>query len=255
MISLENVCAGYRSREILHSVCAQFPAGKVTALIGPNGCGKSTLLKTVVQILHPTSGRVLIDGIPSDELSPAALARRVAYLPQSRPVPDITVFRMVLHGRFSHLSYPRRYREEDYAAASRALRSVGMEQLASESLASLSGGMRQKVYIAAALAQDSAAVLMDEPTTHLDIAHQLLTLQTARDLAAMGRAVVLVLHDLAHALCTADNVVLLAEGRVVFSGSSYDAYASGKLDEVFGVRVERVVTESGAHYVCSLAGG
>ncbi len=254
MIVLHDLCAGYGSREILHSVNATFENGKVTALIGPNGCGKSTLLKTVVQIIRPMSGQVLIDGKPASELSPIELARRAAYLPQSRPVPEITALRMVLHGRFSHLHYPRRYRSEDYAAAEEALRWAGMEEYAQQSMTSMSGGMRQKIYIAAALAQDAGAVLMDEPTTHLDISHQLLVLDTARRLAEGGRAVILVLHDLSQALRTADSVLLLSKGEVAYCGTPHDVYRSGVLDDVFGVHIEQVLTRSGAHYVCSARG-
>ena len=121
MIETRGLCAGYRGRDVLHDVSVSFPPGCVTVLLGPNGCGKSTLLRTVLGLQPAAGGEVLVDGTPLGELSPGELARRAAYLPQSRGVPNISALRMVLHGRFPYLSYPRRYRPEDYRVARQAL--------------------------------------------------------------------------------------------------------------------------------------
>ena len=128
MVELKNLCAGYDKKQVLHGVTLSFEQGKVTAIIGPNGCGKSTLLKTVVGINRRMSGEILIDGAAADSLSARRMAQKVAYLPQSRIVPDITVLRMVLHGRFAYLDYPRRYRTEDIKAAEDALERVGLAE-------------------------------------------------------------------------------------------------------------------------------
>jgi len=251
MIELRRVSAGYGDREVLHQVDAQFAAGQVTAVIGPNGCGKSTLLKTIARINPAASGEILVDGVPQPELTGRQLAQKVAYLPQSRNTPDITVQRMVLHGRFPYLSYPRRYREEDLRAARQALEWVGAEGLADRRIGALSGGQRQKVYIAMALAQDTGTVLMDEPTTYLDLKNQLEVLELAGQLARSGKAVVLVLHDLDAVLRYADQVILLDQGRVACSGAPRAVFSDEKLEQVFGLRVRLLETEDGIHCCCA----
>ena len=248
MIELKHVCAGYEDREVLHDVTMSFEPGKVTALIGPNGCGKSTLLKTLVRINSHSSGEILVNGKKIETYKPNELAKQVAYLAQSKAAPDISVLRMVLHGRFAYLNYPRRYREEDIAVARKALQWAGLSDLEDENVSRLSGGMQQKVYIAMALAQDAATILMDEPTTYLDVAHQLRLMDMAKQLADGGKAVVMVLHDLSQALRTADRVVVLHDGQIAAEGTPDGVFASGKLQEVFGIGMERVWTKSGGHY-------
>lgn len=253
MIELVNVCAGYENKEVVHKANLKFEPGKITALIGPNGCGKSTLLKTIVRIKEHTAGQILINGTSIEQFNSNELARQVAYLPQSKKAPDITVLRMVLHGRFAYLSYPRRYREQDVAIAKKALQWAGMEHKADWNVSQLSGGMQQKVYIAMALAQDADTILMDEPTTYLDIAHQLRLMEMARQLAKEGKAVVMVLHDLSQALRTADEVVVMHEGDVIHKGTPDEAFESGCLQKAFGVEIERIRTKTGWHYICDSA--
>lgn len=248
MIELMHVCAGYEKKQILHDVSMRLEPGKVTVLVGPNGCGKSTLLKTLVGILKHTSGRILVNGEAVETFTPARLARHVAYLPQSKKAPELSVLRMVLHGRFAYLNYPRRYREEDFRIAREALRWVGMEDKEEEMVSRLSGGMQQKVYLAMALAQDADTILMDEPTTYLDIAHQLRVMEMAKKLAKEGKAVVMVLHDLSQALRTADHVILLHEGRLKRAGTPEEIYQSGELEQIFGVKIDRIWRETGWHY-------
>ena len=252
MIELINMNAGYDGKEILHDINMRFEPGKITALIGPNGCGKSTLFKAIVRINPHVSGRILVDGKEITEYSSKELAKRVAYLPQSRKVPDISVLSMVLHGRFAYLSYPRQYRKEDIEIARKALAWVGLSHLEEENVNRLSGGMQQKVYLAMALAQDAETILMDEPTTYLDISHQLRLMELAKKLANEGKAVVMILHDLSQALCTADWVEVLSEGRVMEAGTPVNVYESGKLQEVFGVKIQHMDTVAGRHYVCEL---
>lgn len=250
MIEIRELCAGYGEKDVLQNINLTIERGQVTALVGPNGCGKSTLLKTLVGILKKRSGEIRIDDMDLCQMTPQQLARRVAYLPQNRQVPDITVFRMTLHGRFAHLGYPRRYRKTDLEAAQAALERVGMAEQAEEMMNRLSGGQQQKVYLAMALAQDADAILLDEPTTYLDIAYQLKTLEMARELAAAGKAVVLILHDLSQALGMADRVIVLEDGRVVQTGTPEEVFDSGCLDNVFDIRVKRVSIDEGRQYVC-----
>lgn len=250
MIILDNVSVGYEDRVVLHSINLEFKPGKITVLIGPNGCGKSTLLKALVRINPHLEGEIFINQQEIGKYKTIELAKQVAYLSQSKNIPDITVLKMVLHGRFAYLNYPRRYQKDDYEIARKALVWVGMSDFEDEPMNRLSGGMRQKVYIAMALAQDTPVILMDEPTTYLDIYHQLKMMDMAKDLAKEGKTVVMVLHDLSQALCTADEVVVLDNGIVQIQGTPQQVYESGKLSDVFGVFVEQVKTKSGYHYIC-----
>lgn len=248
MIELKDLSAGYGGRDVVHGISLAFPPGRVLALLGPNGCGKSTLLRTALGLNPKSGGEVLMDGSPLESLTPRERALKAAYLSQSRSTPNITAYRMVLHGRFPHLSYPRRYRKEDYEAADRALDWADAADVARRSMGELSGGQRQKVYLAMALAQEAPTLLMDEPTTFLDVGHQLEVMAAARRLAQEGRAVVMVLHDLPLAMRGADDVALLSAGRLTACGTAEEVYASRKIDEVFGVALRRVETESGWQY-------
>lgn len=250
MIEVTNLCAGYGNKSVLDKVNTRFEPGEITVLIGPNGCGKSTFLKTLVRIHRHSQGEIKINGMPVETLSPVRLARHVAYLPQNRRAPDISVLKMVLHGRFAYLNYPRKYRREDVEIAKRALAWAGMEQLEDEMVSRLSGGMQQKTYIAMALAQSTDTILMDEPATYLDIGYQLRLMEMVKKLAAEGKAVVMVLHDLPQALRIADRIVVMREGKIVWEGLPERTVESGILGDVFGVQIERVQGKTGWHYLC-----
>lgn len=250
MLEIKNLSAGYGAERVLRDISMNIPRGKVTAIVGPNGCGKSTLLKALAGII-PSSGAVILEGQDLLSLPGKALAQKVAYLPQNRAVPEITVKNLVLHGRFPYLSYPRRYRREDHAIAASAMERMGIGDLADREVTTLSGGQRQKVYIAMALAQDTPVVLMDEPNTFLDIAHQLQLMEQARQLAEEGRTVVLVLHDLSLALEYADSLAVLCRGQCVFQGNPEDTFLSGCLESAFGVGLQRVQTPEGWKYYFS----
>lgn len=187
MLRVNDVCSAYEGKEVLHQVSLHLQPGKITVLVGPNGCGKSTLLKTMNGIVERTRGEIRINGKNIEAYRPGELAQQIAYLPQNRNVPDITVKRMVLHGRFPYLTYPRRYRRMDIKMAENAIRQMGMEAYADTNMQQLSGGMQQKVYIAMALAQDTPIIMMDEPTSFLDIVHQIQLMEIARELAVQGK--------------------------------------------------------------------
>lgn len=251
MLEFRNLDAGYGGKPVLRDVRLTLRGGEVTVIGGLNGCGKSTLLKTACALLPPRKGSVLVEGVPLDALSPRQRALRMAYMPQSRSVPGLTALRMVLHGRFAHLSFPRQYRREDLEAARNALEWVGCGDLAERDMASLSGGQRQKVYLAMALAQDTGIILMDEPTAYLDIKARFEVMALARRLAEGGKAVVMVLHDLDLMLRCAHRIVLLAEGGVAADGEAEQLWREGCLERVFGVSAERVLLPGGAHYFFS----
>lgn len=250
MLEIKGLTAGYPGKTVLKDLSLSVPAGSVTAVIGSNGCGKSTLLKAACGLLPVSAGSVSVNGTPVLSLPGRERAQRIAYLPQERQIPEITALRMVLHGRFPYLSYPRRYRAEDLRIARESLARMDLADLEEAPVGTLSGGMRQKVYIAMVLAQDTPAVLLDEPTTFLDVGHQLQMMEEAARLAKDGKAVLLVLHDLTLALQHCDRIAVMEDGRIVVSGTAEEIWVSGCIDRVFGVRLCRVETPNGWHYYC-----
>lgn len=253
MTEIRKLCAGYPGKQVLDHISLSIPGQQVTVILGPNGCGKSTLLKALCGILPAADGEVWMDGTELLGLTGKQRAQKVSYLAQSRRIPDITVRRMVLHGRFPYLSYPRRYRAEDYGAADAAMEKMGITTLAEEPLQNLSGGQRQKVYIAMALAQDTQVILLDEPTTFLDISHQLQLMEQARLLAKQGKTVVMILHDLPHAFQTADKLVLMDSGAIAAEGTPEELYAGGMVNRIFRVKLGRVRSDAGWRYYCETA--
>ena len=241
MLELRNVNAGYGEKLILHDISLDFPPGTVTAILGPNGSGKSTLLKAAAGLLPIASGAVLAE---------EPRARHVAYLPQSRRVPEMTVRQLVLQGRYPWLGWPRRYGEKDHELARRAMERLGVAGLADRPLAELSGGTRQKCYLAMTLAQDTEVLLLDEPTSFLDPAHQLRLMALCRSVAAGGKAVAVVLHDLPLALRFADRVAVMDAGRLLMVDSPAGLLKSGLLEKTFAVKILGVDTPEGRRYVC-----
>ncbi|MBO5460820.1 MAG: ABC transporter ATP-binding protein [Ruminococcus sp.] len=252
MLKLCNVSAGYDKKQILHGINLEIPTGKITTIIGNNGCGKSTLLKSIVGFLPLLDGDILINGTSSNELSQSELAKQIAYLPQSKNVPDITVERLVLHGRFPYLHYPRRYRNKDYKLAQEAMEQMGIAHLAERPLAELSGGMRQKTYIAMALTQQAPLIVMDEPTTYLDIAQQLKFAKIVKQLSARGKTLILVLHDILMALKLSDQITVMKDGKIVRCGKPDEILESGIIEEIYGVKVQKVDTQNGLQYFLDL---
>lgn len=237
MIELQALCAGYGKKQILHGISLSILSGELLSVIGPNGSGKSTLLKAVVGILPPEAGEVRIDLARADALSRTEVARKVAYLAQGKSTPDMTVEQMVLHGRFPYLHYPRRYSARDREIAAAAMEQTGISAFADRPLAALSGGMRQNAYIAMALAQDADYILLDEPTTYLDIAHQLELMKTLRRLADGGKGVAAVMHDLPLAFTFSDRIAVLADGGIAACDTPAALCKSGVVKEIFGVEL------------------
>lgn len=245
MIELKKVSAGYEGKTVVQDATVTFEQGKITVLVGPNGCGKSTLLKSVVGIVRHTAGDIVIDGISLQSMNTKQVAKKVAYLAQNKKAPDISVMKMVLHGRFAHLSYPRNYRTQDIEIARNAICWAGLESETETLVSKLSGGMQQNVYIAMALAQDTETILLDEPTTYLDVVHQLQLMELVRKLAREGKAVVMVLHDLSQALKIADKVVVMKKGKIIGQGTADEVYEEGQLQNAFGVKIEKLETKRG----------
>ena len=251
MIEVKNLSTGYFGKTIVKNVTMEFIPGEVLVLLGPNGSGKSTLLKAALGLLPAMSGEILYDGVEMKRLKRKEIAQKAAFLSQSRNTPSIQAMRMVLHGRFPYLSYPRQYSKRDKEIANQAMEATGSSPYKEMNVSELSGGQRQGVYLAMALAQDTETVFMDEPTTYLDISHQLNVMQTARNLAKQGKAVVLVLHDLSLALSGADRVAVFSNGELKSCDTPRKVYESGVLNEVFEVNVHCVETPHGMQYYCT----
>ncbi|PAZ12861.1 cobalamin/Fe(3+)-siderophore ABC transporter ATP-binding protein [Streptomyces sp. SA15] len=236
-IRVEGVHFGYPGQPVLRGVDMTVEPGELTALIGLNGCGKSTLLRLAAGLLRPDEGRVLLGGDDLARLSRRATAQRVALLHQSAPaVPGMTVRHLVRQGRYAARGPLGMLREGDDPVVRRALRDVGVEQWAERDVDALSGGERQRVRLAMALAQDTRVLLLDEPTTYLDLHHQLDVLQTVVRLREeRGLTAVMVLHDLAHAARFAERIVALRDGRVVADGTPKEVVTPGLLADVLRV--------------------
>ena len=248
MIELHHISAGYSKTPVLKDVSATIEAGKLTSIIGVNGCGKSTLLKAILGILPISGGQITIDGVDLAGMSRTQVARRIAYLSQGKSTPDMTVEQLVLHGRFPHLRYPRRYTSQDRKIAREAMEQVGIAEFMHSPLAALSGGMRQNVYIAMALAQGTDYVLLDEPTTYLDIGHQLELMKILRSLADNGKGIAAVMHDLPMAFTFSDRIILVGDGTILYSGDPETLCESPALEQIFGITLHRSADGRSFHY-------
>ncbi|MFD5867947.1 ABC transporter ATP-binding protein [Corynebacterium sp. NPDC060344] len=232
----EGLVVGYGGAPVLDGVDVAIPKGRVTALIGPNGCGKSTLLRALGRQLRPSAGRAFVDGVDVGASSARDFARRLSFLPQQPTVPEgITVRELIGFGRYPFTGAFATLSADDHRAVESAAVRVGVGELLDEPAANLSGGQRQRAWIAMTVAQEAATLLLDEPTTYLDPAHQLASLELVRGLNAEGRTVVMVLHDMTQAARFADHVIAMSGGEIVASGAAAEVLTRELVRDVFGV--------------------
>lgn len=228
---------GYRDRTVIHDLELQVPPGRITAIVGANACGKSTLLRSMSRLLKPRGGQVLLDGEQVHRIPAKKLARTLGLLPQSPIAPEgITVSDLVGRGRNPHQGMLSRWSRDDDEAVAAALEATGTLELADRAVDELSGGQRQRVWIAMALAQHTDLLLLDEPTTFLDVAHQVEVLDLLVDLNRdRGTTIVMVLHDLNLAARYADHLVALADGLVHCAGAPREVFTTEMVSAVFGL--------------------
>ncbi|MDY4349973.1 Fe(3+) dicitrate ABC transporter ATP-binding protein FecE [Pectobacterium brasiliense] len=238
-LTTQNLTAGYGNKRILDGLSLSLPAGKITALLGPNGCGKSTLLKCFAKLLTPESGAIQLNGKPLSAFSARQLSRHLALLPQQHLTPEgITVRDMVAYGRSPWLSLWGRLSPDDRQRVQLAMEKTHIVDFADKRLTDLSGGQRQRAFLAMLLAQDTPVVLLDEPTTYLDINHQVELMKLLRELNQAGKTVVTVLHDLNQASRYCDHLVMLSGGRVMAQGSPHEVMKPALLQQVFSIDAE-----------------
>ena len=237
----------YDGRTVVHQAGIELRPGRVVALIGPNGSGKSTLLRALARLHHPKAGTVTFDGEDALALRPRDFARRVTLLTQSRPTPGgVRVREVVAYGRHPYRGRFGAGDPDGPAIVERAMRLTGVQEMADRAVDELSGGELQRVWLATCLAQDTGVVLLDEPTTFLDLRYQVETLDIVRDLAdEHGVAVGVVLHDLDQAAAVADELVLLHQGVVRATGTPAEVLTPGLLTEIYGLRIDVHVDDGG----------
>ena len=236
-LEVSDLTLGYGDKDVIHDLDLAIPPGRMTAIVGPNACGKSTLLRSMTRLLPPRGGHVLLDGDDIHHIPAKQLARRLGLLPQSPIAPEgITVGDLVGRGRHPHQRAFARWSAEDDAAVAAALETTQTLDLVERAVDELSGGQRQRVWIAMALAQQTEVLLLDEPTTFLDVGHQVEVLDLLSDLnRSQGTTIVMVLHDLNLAARYADHLVALSGGRVSASGSPAEILRPELVDELFGM--------------------
>lgn len=236
-LEARDVTLVYGERTISRDLTFKVPDGLFTVIVGPNACGKSTLLRALARIIRPDNGHVVLDGKQIERIPAREVARTLGLLPQSSVAPDgITVADLVARGRYPHQSFLQRWSQADEDAVAWAMKTARVEELASRAVDELSGGQRQRVWIAMVLAQETPLLLLDEPTTFLDIAHQIELLSLLRDLnRRQGNTVVAVLHDLNQACRYADHIVAMRDGRIITEGDPRSVMTADLVQTVFGL--------------------
>jgi len=251
MLSIESLTAGYKRKTILHDVSLSIPGGGFVALLGANGCGKTTLLHTLAGLLQPASGRVLLNDQELAGMSSKRIARQLAVLPQVTEAPaGLTVRELVMQGRFPWQSWWQQWSAADQQAFDQAVAATGIADYLERPLEQLSGGQRQRCWIAMTLAQDTPLLLLDEPTTYLDIAHQVELMSLIATLRDQGKTIIAVLHDLNQAAAWADQLVMMKAGQVYAQGPVAEVFTPANLAAVFDLQARIIKDPHSGQPIC-----
>lgn len=235
-LEARDLSMAYGKRSIIEGLNLRLPAGKVTAIVGPNGCGKSTLLAGLARLHKPSDGAVLLDGKVIASLPSREVAQRLALLPQDASAPEgITVAELIRFGRQPHQGLFQQWSAEDQTVVEAALAAADLGELAERPLESMSGGQRQRAWIAMAIAQNTPLLLLDEPTSALDLGHQIEVFELIQRLAVAGKTVVMVVHDLSCACRYADHLVAMKGGRILAEGAPAAVVTAALVEELYGV--------------------
>lgn len=251
-IETKNVNIAYGNVNIVEDLNLEIPKGKITTIIGANGCGKSTILKTIARILKAKSGDIYINSKNINGQSSKEIARNMAVLPQSPQAPSgLTVEELIAYGRFPHQKGFGKMKKEDEDIVTWALKSTGIEEFRERPMEALSGGQRQRAWIAMALAQQTEILILDEPTTYLDLAHQLEILKLLEELnRKQGTTIVMVIHELNNAARFADHMIGVKKGKVVCQGTAHEVMTKENLKELFNIDAEIVEDPRNNKPVC-----
>ncbi|ELC8442373.1 ABC transporter ATP-binding protein [Clostridium perfringens] len=251
-ITTDNLNISYGSIDIVKDLNLKIPKGKITTIIGSNGCGKSTVLKTIARILTPKSGEIYINEKSIKEQSSKELAKTMAVLPQSPQAPNgLTVEELIAYGRFPHQKGFGKLKKEDKEIIEWALEATGLIEFRERDIEDLSGGQRQRAWIAMALAQQTDILILDEPTTYLDLAHQLEILNLLKELnEKQGTTIVMVIHELNNAARFADYMIGMKSGKIACEGTAYEVMTKDNLKELFNIDAEIIQDPRNNRPVC-----
>lgn len=251
-IEVSQLQVAYEHKLIIENMNLKIPMGKITMIIGANGCGKSTLLKTIARIISPKKGEIKLNGINIQKQAPREIAKKMAVLPQSPIVPSgLLVKELVSYGRFPYQNAMGGMKQEDVEKVNWAMEVTGVLEFADRSVDSLSGGQRQRAWIAMALAQETEILILDEPTTYLDMAHQLEILELLQTLnKQQNRTIVMVLHELNNATKFADYIIGVKEGQIVFEGKPLEVITKENLFELYGIEATLQLDAAKQYPIC-----
>ena len=251
-ISVKNLSVAYESNTIIEDMNLSIPKGKISIIIGANGCGKSTLLKTIARINKPKSGDIFINNKNIKKVKEKDIAKEVAFLPQGPVCPSgLTVRELVAFGRFPHQKIIGGLNNHDKETIDWAIKETGLSEFADREVENLSGGQRQRAWIAMTLAQETEIIMLDEPTTYLDMSYQLEVLEVLQKLNREKKiTVVIVLHELNNACRFADNIIGLKKGKLVCEGSPIDVINKENLKEIYGIDAKLQLSEDGKYPIC-----
>lgn len=238
-LSTHNLSVGYHDKAIVKQVNLSIPEGKIIALLGPNGCGKSTLLKAMARILSPMEGHVQWQGKNLHSIASKKLAQQLALLPQTQPIPEgIKVKDLVAYGRSPYTGFWGRLNRQDQLIIDSVMNETGITELADQLVSELSGGQRQRVWLAMTLAQDTPYLLLDEPTTYMDLSHQVELMHLLRKLNKQGKTIITVLHDINQAARYCDHLIVMKQGSIITQGSPESVLTQTLMKDVFSLNAQ-----------------